>query len=128
MAGYISTSSIGNGTTAYGTDIVVKDLDLDVSNRVKDDTPVLNMCMTKKRKVNSTLPLWTDDIYRLPEVQAVQEAAAVSATNAESNTRYNLGNYTQIFQTTVASSGTARAVEQSGGDPQALTFECALAA
>jgi hypothetical protein len=119
MAGYIATSSIGNGTTAYGTDIVVKDLDLDVSNRVKDDTPVLNMCMTKKRKVNSTLPLWTDDIYRLPAVQAVQEAAAVSANNAEGNTRYNLGNYTQIFQTTVASSGTARAVEQSGGDPQA---------
>jgi hypothetical protein len=119
MAGYISTSSLGNGTTSYGTDIVVKDLDLDVSNRVKDDTPVLNMCMTKKRKVNSTLPLWTDDIYRLPAVQAVQEAAAVSANNAESNSRYNLGNYTQIFQTTVASSGTARAVEQSGGDPQA---------
>ena len=119
MAGYIATSSIGNGTTAYGTDIVVKDLDLDVSNRVKDDTPVLNMCMTKKRKVNSTLPLWTDDIYRLPAVQAVQEAAAVSANNAEANSRYNLGNYTQIFQTTVASSGTARAVEQSGGDPQA---------
>jgi hypothetical protein len=119
MAGYIATSSIGNGTTAYGTDIVVKDLDLDVSNRVKDDTPVLNMCMTKKRKVNSTLPLWTDDIYRLPAIQAVQEAAAVSASNAEGNSRYNLGNYTQIFQTTVASSGTARAVEQSGGDPQA---------
>jgi hypothetical protein len=119
MAGYIATSSIGNGTTAYGTDIVVKDLDLDVSNRVKDDTPVLNMCMTKKRKVNSTLPLWTDDIYRLPAVQAVQEAAAVSANNAEANQRFNLGNYTQIFQTTVASSGTARAVEQSGGDPQA---------
>jgi hypothetical protein len=116
---YITTSNIGNGTTSYGTDIVVKDLDLDVSNRVKDDTPVLNMCMTKKRKVNSTLPLWTDDIYRLPAVQAVQEAAAVSANNAEANSRYNLGNYTQIFQTTVASSGTARAVEQSGGDPQA---------
>jgi len=119
MSGYIQTSSIGNGTTSYGTDIVVKDLDLDVSNRVKDDTPVLNMCMTKKRKVNSTLPLWTDDIYRLPEVQAVQEAAAVNPQNAEANSRYNLGNYTQIFQTTVASSGTARAVEQSGGDPQA---------
>ena len=115
----VTTSQIGNGTTAYGTDIVVKDLDLDVSNRVKDDTPVLNMCMTKKRKVNSTLPLWTDDIYRLPAVQAVQEGAAVSAANAESNSRYNLGNYTQIFQTTVASTGTARAVEQSGGDPQA---------
>ena len=77
------------------------------------------MAMTKKRKVNSTLPLWTDDIYRLPAVQAVQEGAAVSASNAESNSRYNLGNYTQIFQTTVASTGTARAVEQSGGDPQA---------
>ena len=115
----ITTSQIGNGTTAYGADIVVKDLDLDVSNRVKDDTPVLNMCMTKKRKVNSTLPLWTDDIYRNPTVQAWQEGAPVSTANAESNTRYNLGNYTQIFTTTVAASGTARAVMQSGGDPQA---------
>jgi hypothetical protein len=115
----ITTSQIGNGTTAYGADIVVKDLDLDVSNRVKDDTPILNMCMTKKRKVNSTLPLWTDDIYRLPAAQAVQEGASVSSANAESNSRFNLANYTQIFQTTVAASGTARAVMQSGGDPQA---------
>lgn len=115
----ITTSQIGNGTTAYGADIVVKDLDLDVSNRVKDDTPVLNMAMSKKRKVNSTLPLWTDDIYRLPSAQAVQEGAAVSTSNAESNSRYNLGNYTQIFQTTIAASGTARAVMQAGGDPQA---------
>ena len=115
----ITTSQIGNGTTAYGADIVVKDLDLDVSNRVKDDTPVLNMCMTKKRKVNSTLPLWTDDIYRLPDVQAWQEGAPVSTSNAESNSRFNLANYTQIFATTVAASGTARAVMQSGGDPQA---------
>ena len=115
----ITTSQIGNGTTAYGSDIVVKDLDLDVSNRVKDDTPVLNMCMSKKRKVNSTLPLWTDDIYRLPSAQAVQEGANVSTANADSNSRYNLANYTQIFQTTIAASGTARAVMQSGGDPQA---------
>jgi hypothetical protein len=115
----ITTSQIGNGTTAYGADIVVKDLDLDVSNRVKDDTPVLNMAMSKKRKVNSTLPLWTDDIYRAPEVQARQEAAAVNSTQAESNSRYNLGNYTQIFSTTIAASGTARAVMQAGGDPQA---------
>ena len=115
----ITTSQIGNGTTAYGADIVVKDLDLDVSNRIKDDTPVLNMCMSKKRKVNSTLPLWTDDIYRLPSAQAVQEGAAVSSANAESNSRFNLANYTQIFQTTIAASGTARAVMQSGGDPQA---------
>ena len=115
----ITTSQIGNGTTAYGSDIVVKDLDLDVSNRVKDDTPVLNMCMSKKRKVNSTLPLWTDDIYRAPAVQAQVEGAAVSTANAESNQRYNLGNYTQIFSTTIAASGTARAVMQAGGDPQA---------
>ena len=115
----ITTSQIGNGTTASGADIVVKDLDLDVSNRVKDDTPVLNMCMTKKRKVNSTLPLWTNDIYRLPQVQAWQEGAPVSTSNAESNSRYNLANYTQIFTTTIAASGTARAVMQSGGDPQA---------
>jgi hypothetical protein len=115
----ITTSQIGNGTTAYGSDIVVKDLDLDVSNRVKDDTPVLNMCMSKKRKVNSTLPLWTDDIYRAPAVQAQVEGAAVSSASAESNQRYNLGNYTQIFSTVIAASGTARAVMQSGGDPQA---------
>jgi hypothetical protein len=115
----ITTSQIGNGTTAYGSDIVVKDLDLDVSNRVKDDTPVLNMCMSKKRKVNSTLPLWTDDIYRAPGVQAQVEGAAVSTSSAESNQRYNLGNYTQIFSTVIASSGTARAVMQAGGDPQA---------
>ena len=115
----ITTSQIGNGTTAYGSDIVVKDLDLDVSNRVKDDTPVLNMCMSKKRKVNSTLPLWTDDIYALPAVQAQVEGATVSTSQAESNSRYNLGNYTQIFSTVIAASGTARAVMQSGGDPQA---------
>jgi hypothetical protein len=115
----ITTSQIGNGTTAYGSDIVVKDLDLDVSNRVKDDTPVLNMCMSKKRKVNSTLPLWTDDIYAAPQVQAQVEGATVNTSQAESNTRYNLGNYTQIFSTVIAASGTARAVMQAGGDPQA---------
>ena len=115
----ITTSQIGNGTTAYGSDIVVKDLDLDVSNRVKDDTPVLNMCMSKKRKVNSTLPLWTDDIYRAPAIQAQVEGAAVNTSQANSNTRYNLGNYTQIFSTVIAASGTARAVMQAGGDPQA---------
>ena len=115
----ITTSQIGNGTTAYGSDIVVKDLDLDVSNRVKDDTPVLNMAMSKKRKVNSTLPLWSDDIYRLPQVQAQVEGATVNTGQAESNSRYNLGNYTQIFSTVIASSGTARAVMQAGGDPQA---------
>jgi len=115
----ITTSQIGNGTTAYGSDIVVKDLDLDVSNRVKDDTPVLNMCMSKKRKVNSTLPLWTDDIYRAPAIQAQVEGAAVNTSQADSNTRFNLGNYTQIFSTVIAASGTARAVMQAGGDPQA---------
>jgi len=72
---YISTTNIGNGTGSFATDIVVKDLDLDVSNRVKDDTPVLNMAMSKKRKVNSTQPLWTDDIYRVPDVQAAQAGA-----------------------------------------------------
>jgi len=115
----IATSAIGNGTTAYASDIVVKDLDLDVSNRVKDDTPVLNMCMAKKRKVVSTLPLWTNDVYRLPAAQANQEGAAITAALAESNQRANLGNYTQIFSTVISATGSARAVEQSGGDPQA---------
>ena len=83
----ITTTQIGNGTTAYASDIVVKDLDLDVSNRVKDDTPVLNMAMAKKRKVASTLPLWTNDVYRLPQIQANAEGAAVSGTTAEGNQR-----------------------------------------
>ena len=117
--GYNSTTLIGNGTGAYQTDIVVKDLDLDVSNRVKDDTPVLNMCMAKKRKVVSTLPLWTNDVYRLPQIQANQEGQAVSSGLVEQQSRANLGNYTQIFSTVVGATGTARAVEQSGGDPQA---------
>jgi len=117
--GYNSTTAIGNGTGLYQTDIVVKDLDLDVSNRVKDDTPVLNMCMAKKRKVVSTLPLWTNDVYRLPQIQAQQEGAAVSSSQVEQQSRANLGNYTQIFSTVVGATGTARAVEQSGGDPQA---------
>jgi len=116
---YNSTTAIGNGTGAYQTDIVVKDLDLDVSNRVKDDTPVLNMCMAKKRKVVSTLPLWTNDVYRLPTIQAQLEGAAVSSNLVEAGQRANLGNYTQIFSTVVGATGTARAVEQSGGDPQA---------
>ena len=116
---YNSTTAIGNGTGAYQTDIVVKDLDLDVSNRVKDDTPVLNMAMAKKRKVVSTLPLWTNDVYRLPQIQAQQEGAAVSSALVEAQSRANLGNYTQIFSTVVGATGTARAVEQSGGDPQA---------
>ena len=115
----IATSAIGNGTTAYASDIVVKDLDLDVSNRVKDDTPVLNMAMAKKRKVVSTLPLWTNDVYRLPATQAQLEGAAVTSAAAESNQRANLGNYTQIFSTVISATGSARAVEQSGGDPQA---------
>jgi hypothetical protein len=115
----ITTTAIGNGTTAYASDIVVKDLDLDVSNRVKDDTPVLNMAMAKKRKVASTLPLWTNDVYRLPATQANQEGMAVSSSMAESNQRANLGNYTQIFSTVISATGSARAVEQSGGDPQA---------
>lgn len=116
---YNSTVAIGNGTGAYQTDIVVKDLDLDVSNRVKDDTPVLNMCMAKKRKVVSTLPLWTNDVYRQPQIQARTEGAAVTSDLVETQSRANLGNYTQIFSTVIGSTGTARAVEQSGGDPQA---------
>ena len=75
--------------------------------------------MSKKRKVNSTLPLWTDDIYRKPAVQAQVEGATVATSQAEDNKRYNLGNYTQIFSTVIAASGTARAVMQAGGDPQA---------
>jgi hypothetical protein len=115
----ITSTSLGNGNGSYTTDIVVKDLDLTVSNYVKDRTPVTNMAMSKKRKVNSTLHIWPNDYFRQPALNAALEGASVTASAAASNTRSNLGNYTQIFTTVIGATGTARAVEQAGGDPQA---------
>lgn len=115
----ITSAALGNGNGSYTTDIVVKDLDMTVSNYVKDRTPVTNMAMSKKRKVNSTLHIWPNDYFRTPALNAKLEGAAVDATAAASNTRSNLGNYTQIFTTVIGATGTARAVEQAGGDPQA---------
>jgi len=115
----ITSTSLGNGNGAYATDIVVKDLDLTVSNYVKDRTPITNMAMSKKRKINSTLHIWPIDYFRQPTLNAKLEGAAVTASNADNNTRANCGNYTQIFPTTIGATGTARAVEQAGGDPQA---------
>jgi Family of unknown function (DUF5309) len=115
----ITSANLGNGNGSYTTDIVVKDLDLTVSNYVKDRTPVTNMAMSKKRKVNSTLHIWPNDYFRTPALNAKLEGAAVTAGAAASNTRSNLGNYTQIFTTVIGATGTARAVEQAGGDPQA---------
>ena len=115
----ITSANLGNGNGSYTTDIVVKDLDMTLSNYVKDRTPITNMAMSKKRKVNSTLHIWPNDYFRTPSLNAKLEGAAVSASDAASNTRANLGNYTQIFTTVIGATGTARAVEQAGGDPQA---------
>jgi hypothetical protein len=115
----ITSASLGNGNGSYTTDIVVKDLDMTVSNYVKDRTPVTNMAMSKKRKVNSTLHIWPNDYFRTPALNAKLEGASVDSSAAASNTRSNLGNYTQIFTTVIGATGTARAVEQAGGDPQA---------
>ena len=115
----ITSANLGNGNGSYTTDIVVKDLDMTVSNYVKDRTPITNMAMSKKRKVNSTLHIWPNDYFRVPALNAKLEGAAVAASDAASNTRANLGNYTQIFTTVIGATGTARAVEQAGGDPQA---------
>jgi hypothetical protein len=115
----ITSAALGNGNGSYTTDIVVKDLDMTVSNYVKDRTPITNMAMSKKRKVNSTLHIWPNDYFRVPALNAKLEGAAVDSTAAASNTRSNLGNYTQIFTTVIGATGTARAVEQAGGDPQA---------
>lgn len=115
----ITSANLGNGNGSYTTDIVVKDLDMTVSNYVKDRTPITNMAMSKKRKVNSTLHIWPVDYYRTPALNAKLEGAAVAASMAASNTRGNIGNYTQIFTTVIGATGTARAVEQAGGDPQA---------
>lgn len=115
----ITSAALGNGNGSYTTDIVVKDLDLTVSNYVKDRTPLTNMAMSKKRKINSTLHIWPNDYFRTPGLNAKLEGAAVAASDAASNTRANLGNYTQIFSTVIGATGTARAVEQAGGDPQA---------
>lgn len=115
----ITSVQLGNGNGSYTTDIVVKDLDMTVSNYVKDRTPITNMAMSKKRKVNSTLHIWPNDYFRTPALNAKLEGASVDSTAAASNTRSNLGNYTQIFTTVIGATGTARAVEQAGGDPQA---------
>ena len=115
----ITSANLGNGNGSYTTDIVVKDLDMTVSNYVKDRTPLTNMAMSKKRKVNSTLHIWPNDYFRVPALNAKLEGAAVDSSAAASNTRSNLGNYTQIFTTVIGATGTARAVEQAGGDPQA---------
>lgn len=115
----ITTANLGNGNGPYATDIVVKDLDMTVSNYVKDRTPITNMAMSKKRKVNSTLHIWPIDYFRTPTLNAKLEGASVDTNQVENNTRANLGNYTQIFTTTIGATGTARAVEQAGGDPQA---------
>ena len=115
----ITSANLGNGNGSYTTDIVVKDLDMTVSNYVKDRTPLTNMAMSKKRKVNSTLHIWPNDYFRVPALNAKLEGASVSSSAAASNTRSNLGNYTQIFTTVIGATGTARAVEQAGGDPQA---------
>ena len=115
----ITTANLGNGNGPYATDIVVKDLDMTVSNYVKDRTPITNMAMSKKRKVNSTLHIWPIDYFRTPTLNAKEEGASVNTNQVENNTRANLGNYTQIFTTTIGATGTARAVEQAGGDPQA---------
>lgn len=115
----ITAANLGNGNGSYTTDIVVKDLDLTVSNYVKDRTPVTNMAMSKKRKINSTLHIWPNDYFRTPALNAKLEGAGVAASDAASNTRANMGNYTQIFTTVIGATGTARAVEQAGGDPQA---------
>ena len=112
----ITSANLGNGNGSYTTDIVVKDMDLTVSNYVKDRTPITNMAMSKKRKINSTLHIWPNDYFRTPSLNAKLEGAAVSASDAASNTRSNLGNYTQIFTTVIGATGTARAVEQAGGE------------
>jgi hypothetical protein len=59
------------------------------------------------------------DYYRTPALNAQLEGAAVTTALSASNTRANCGNYTQIFTTVIGATGTARAVEQAGGDPQA---------
>jgi len=115
----ITSTTLGNGNGPYATDIVVKDMDLTVSNYVKDRTPITNMAMSKKRKINSTLHIWPNDYFRQPTLNAALEGASVLSSAAESNTRSNIGNYTQIFTTVIGATGTARAVEQAGGDPQA---------
>ena len=115
----ITSAALGNGNGSYTTDIVVKDLDMTVSNYVKDRTPLTNMAMSKKRKINSTLHIWPNDFFRVPALNAKLEGASVAASDAASNTRANCANYTQIFTTVIGATGTARAVEQAGGDPQA---------
>ena len=84
----ITSTSLGNGNGAYATDIVVKDMDLTVSNYVKDRTPVTNMAMSKKRKINSTLHIWPNDYFRQPGLNAKLEGASVDSTTVNSGRRF----------------------------------------
>ena len=114
-SGALSNNQYGTGQA----DITVKDLDMTVSNYVKDQTPFTNMAMSKKKKINNVQHLWPIDTFRTPGFQARGEGASVTGGLADSNTRNNMWNYSQIFTTVVGATGTARSVEQAGGDPQA---------
>ena len=81
----ITSANLGNGNGAYTTDIVVKDMDMTVSNYVKDRTPVTNMAMSKKRKINSTLHIWPIDTYRTPALNAKLEGADRKSTRLNSS-------------------------------------------
>ena len=114
-SGALSNNNYGTGQA----DITVKDLDMTVSNYVKDQTPFTNMAMSKKKKINNVQHLWPIDTFRTPGFQARNEGSTVNAAYADSNSRNNMWNYSQIFTTVVGATGTARSVEQAGGDPQA---------
>ena len=111
-------TSIGNGYGALATDVTVKDLEMSVSNMIKDKTPFVNMVMSKTKKIDNIIHTWALDTLRKPAVQARLEGSAVSANDIQANNRSALGNSTQIFTATVGNTGTARAIMQAGGDSQ----------
>lgn len=112
-------TTIGNGGFgSIATDVTVKDMEMAVSNMVKDKTVFVNMAQSKTKKIDNWTKQWSLDTYRKPAAQARVEGANVSTNDIQANNRGGLGNFTQIFTVTTGNTGTARAVVQAGGDPQ----------
>ena len=82
------------------------------TNEDRSETPLVSMMgSSKASNINHE---WLVDNYRDPEFSAAAEGETFNAADANQTPRRRLGNYTQIFRETVATSGTAIAVDTAG--------------
>ena len=82
------------------------------TNEDRSETPLVSMMgSSKASNINHE---WLVDNYRDPEFSAANEGEVFNAADATQTPRRRLGNYTQIFRETVATSGTAIAIDTAG--------------